>query len=112
MPGVITCGLGEGDGLGLLALLVGALFLRVTVLFFLGAAFGFGLAVGRFGITWPSCCGNAFMLSANTNADTLSILSKLFILLSRFIIAPCRFARTNTHNALKKKFEYVCDNTG
>ena len=116
VPGVITCGLGEGDGLGLLALLVGARFVRVTVLFFFGADFGFGLAAGRFGITCPSCCGNAFiafMLSANANADTLSILSKLFILLSRFIIAPLS-VRENEHSqcSKKKEFEYVCDNTG
>lgn len=46
IPGVITCGLGEGDGLGLLALLVVARLVRVTVRFFLGALFGFGLAAG------------------------------------------------------------------
>ena len=102
IPGVITCGLGEGDSLGLLALLVGARFVRVTVLFFFGADFGFGLAAGRFGITCPSCCGNAFVLSANTNTDTLSILSKLFILLSRFIIAPLS-VRQNEHSQCSKK---------
>lgn len=46
MPGVITCGPGEGEGLGLLVLLMGVRLARVAVLFFLGAAFGFGLAAG------------------------------------------------------------------
>lgn len=51
MPGVMTCGLGDGEGFGVVALLVGARLVRVTVLFFRGAAFGFGFAAGRLGIT-------------------------------------------------------------
>ncbi len=53
MPGVITCGLGEGEGLGLLALLVGVRLARVAVFFFLGALFGFGLLIP--GILLMSC---------------------------------------------------------
>ncbi len=45
MPGVITCRLGEAAGLGLLTLL-GVRLVRVAVLFFLGALFGFGLLTG------------------------------------------------------------------
>jgi hypothetical protein len=46
MPGVITCGLGEGDGLGLVTLFVGVRLTRVAALFFFGALFGLGLAAG------------------------------------------------------------------
>jgi hypothetical protein len=46
MPGVITCGLGDGEDLGLVALLVGVRLARVTVLFLRGALLGFGLAAG------------------------------------------------------------------
>lgn len=45
MPGIIKCGLGEGEGLGLLALL-GVRLVRVAVLFLLGALLGFGLLTG------------------------------------------------------------------
>ncbi len=56
MPGVITCGLSDGEDLGLLALLVGVRLVRVTVLFFLGEAFGFGLLAGFiFDMSCPSC---------------------------------------------------------
>ena len=53
MPGVMTCGLGEGDGFGLVVLGVLARFGRVVVLFFT-ALFGVGFGAG-FGITCPSC---------------------------------------------------------
>ena len=49
IPGVITCGLGDGEGLGLAALRVavrrgrGVLFFGVTRLAFGVAAFGFGM---------------------------------------------------------------------
>lgn len=46
IPGVITCGLGEGVGLGLLALLLGVRLAGIAVLFFLGALLGFGFAAG------------------------------------------------------------------
>ncbi len=45
MPGIIKCGLGEGESLGLLALL-GVRLVRVAVLFLLGALLGFGLLTG------------------------------------------------------------------
>ncbi len=87
MPGVITCGLGEGAGLGLLALLVGVRRARVAVLFFLGALFGFGFAAGL-GMTCPSCCGNTLMVSANIKATALSVRSAILNLLGRFIVPP------------------------
>lgn len=93
MPGVITCGLGEGDGLGRVVLLVGVR-LRVTVLFFLGAAFGFGFAAGL-GITCPSCCGNTLVVSANIKARALSVRSARLKLLGRFMLPPTWFARAN-----------------
>ncbi len=46
MPGVMTCGLGEAEGLVLVTLLVGVRLARVDALFFFGALFGFGLAAG------------------------------------------------------------------
>ena len=69
MPGVITCGVGLGDGLGLVVLLAGVRRARVVVLFFAGRfAAGFRFAAGGFGITCPSCCGNAVLLNPNINA--------------------------------------------
>ena len=93
MPGVITCGLGEGEDLGLVVLLVGVR-LRVTVLFFLGAAlgFGFGFAAGL-GITCPSCCGNTLIVSANIKASALSVRSAILKLLGRFMLPPTWFAQ-------------------
>lgn len=93
MPGVITCGLGEGEGLGLVVLLVGVR-LRVTVLFFLGAAFGFGFAAGL-GMTCPSCCGNTLIVSANIKASALSVRSAILKLLGRFMLPPTWFAQAN-----------------
>src|SRR5688572_30053180 len=91
MPGVITCGLGEGEGLGLLALLMGARLARGAVLFFLGAALGFGFAAGL-GMTCPSCCGNTVTLTANIRASAPSVRSAIFKLLSRFMVPPRRQA--------------------
>ena len=88
MPGIITCGLGEGDGLGLLTLLAGARLERVTVLFFLGAAFGFGFAAGRLGMTCPSCCGKTLMVTANTKANALTVRSATLKLPGRFMVPP------------------------
>ena len=51
IPGVITCGLGDGEGLGLT---VRRVVVRRVVVFFFGAArfgFDFGLAAGALGIT-------------------------------------------------------------
>jgi len=87
MPGVITCGLGEGEGLGVVALLVGVRLVRGTVLLFFGAAFGFGFAAGL-GITCPSCCGNTLIVSANTNASALNGRSAIWKLLGRFMVPP------------------------
>lgn len=91
MPGVITCGLGEGVGLGLVVLLVGARLARGAGLF-LGAArlgLGLGFAAGL-GMTCPSCCGNTLMVSANIKASALSVRSAILKLLGRFIIPPYR----------------------
>ena len=49
MPGVITCP-GDGDGFGLAILRAGGRLARVAVLFFRGAAFGFGFIFDM------SCC--------------------------------------------------------
>ena len=89
MPGVITCGLGEGEGLGLATLLVGARLGRGAALFFLGAAFGFGLAAGFiFDMSCPSCCGKTVTLSANTKASALTVRSAILKLLGRFMVPP------------------------
>lgn len=78
IPGVITCGLGDGEGLGLLTLLVGGRLARVAALFFLGALFGFVLAAGFiFDMSWPSCCGNTLVVSANIKATALTVRSAI-----------------------------------
>lgn len=89
MPGVITCGLGEGEGLGLVSLLVGVRLARVAALFFLGAVFGFGLLAGFiFDMSCPSCCGNALTLTANTKASAQTVRSAILKLLGRFMVSP------------------------
>ncbi len=89
IPGVITCGLGEGEGLGLVTLLVAVRLGRGTALFFLGAAFGFGLAAGFiFDMSCPSCCGKALTLSVNTRASALTARSAILKLLGRFMVTP------------------------
>jgi len=101
MPGVITCGLGEGEGLGLLALLVGVRRARVAVLFFLGALFGFGLLAGFiFDMSCPSCCGNTLMVSANIKASALSVRSAILKLLGRFMVPPYLVREANADNVL------------
>lgn len=75
MPGVITCGLGDGKGRGFAVLRLVLRLERVVVFFFGAARLGFGLAAGRFGITCPSCCGNALLLSAKTSAREQSVRS-------------------------------------
>ncbi len=88
IPRVIMWGLGEGEALGLLALLVGVRLARVT-LFFPGALFGFGLAAGFiFDMSCPSCWGNALTPSANTKDNALTIRSATLKLLSRFMVPP------------------------
>ncbi len=89
MPGVITCELDEGEGLGLLDLLVGVRLGRVAVLFFLGALFDFGLAAGFiFDMSCPSCCGNTLTLTANIRTSALSVRSAILKLLGRFMVPP------------------------
>lgn len=92
IPGVIKCGLGEGEGLGLVVLLV-AVRLRVTVLFFFGAAFGFALVAGL-GITCPSCCGSTLMVSAKVKASAATVRSTNFKFLSRFMVPPTWFCQS------------------
>ena len=99
MPGVITCGLGEGAGLCRVVLLVGVR-LRVTVLFFFGAAFGFGFAAGL-GMTCPSCCGNTLMVSANIKASALSVRSAILKLLGRFIVPPYMVRQSEPSQAVE-----------
>jgi hypothetical protein len=89
MPGVMTCGLGEGEAFGLVVLLVGVRRARGATLF-LGVArfgFGFGFAAG-FGMTCPSCCGNTLMLSAKVKASALNVRSAIFKLPGRFMFPP------------------------
>ncbi len=89
IPGVITCGLGEGEGRGLLALLGVVRLAREAVLFFLGALFGFGLLAGFiFDMSCPSCCGNTLTLTANIRTSALSVRSAILKLLGRFMVPP------------------------
>lgn len=98
MPGVITCGVGDGEGLGLVGLFAGVRLLRVAVLFF-GAAFGFGLAAGL-GMVCPSCCGNTLVVSVNIKASALSGRSAILKLLDKFIVSSTWFAKANSDNVL------------
>lgn len=85
----MTCGLGDGEGLGVVVLLVGVRRARGAGRF-LGAArlgLGLGFAAGL-GMTCPSCCGNTLMVSAHINASALRIRSAILKLLGRFIIPP------------------------
>ncbi|MGI9067968.1 MAG: hypothetical protein ACR2HX_16400 [Pyrinomonadaceae bacterium] len=104
MPGVITCpGVGDGDGLGLVVLLVGVRLTRGAVLFFFGAAFGFGLAAGFIlDMSCPSCCGNALTLSANTKASALTVRSAILKLLGRFMVPPYLVVKANSDDFLDK----------
>lgn len=92
IPGVITCGVGEGEGLGLVRLFA-RVCLRVAVLFF-GAALGFGLAAGL-GMVCPSCCGNALVVSVKTKASALSGRSAILKLLDKFMVPSTWFAKAN-----------------
>ena len=92
----MTCGLGVGEGLGLVALLVGVRLWRGAALF-LGAArlgFGLGLAAGL-GMTCPSCCGNTLLLSAKIKTSALDMRSAIIKLLGRFMVPPTSFAKAN-----------------
>ncbi|MGI8835728.1 MAG: hypothetical protein ACR2H4_03705 [Pyrinomonadaceae bacterium] len=93
MPGVITCGLGEGEGLGVVALLVGLRLVRGAALLFFGAAFGFGFAAGL-GITCPSCCGNTLIVSANIKASALNSRIAIWKLLGQFMVPPQLVAKS------------------
>lgn len=95
IPGVITCGLGEGEGFGLVALLVRRL-ARITVLFFLGALLALGLLAGFiFDMSCPWCCGKAFTLTTNIKASALNVRSAIFKLLGRFMVPLTWFAKAN-----------------
>lgn len=87
IPGVITCGLGDGEGLGL-ALLRVVVRLGRGVLFFGVARLAFGVAAFGLGMTCPSCCGKAVLLSANTIAREQNARSVLFETSDRFIFPP------------------------
>lgn len=83
IPGVITCGLGAGEGLGLAVRRVGVRLVR-GVRFFGVARFGVGVATFGLGITCPSCCGKALLLSASTiareqNARSIRFVSEQFM---------------------------------
>ena len=90
MPGAITCGLGDGEGLGLAVLRVGVRLLRVVVFFFVVARFGLGVAALGFGLgmTCPSCCGKALLLSANISATEQNARSILLVSTDQFIFPP------------------------
>ena len=93
----MTCGLGDGEGLGLVALLVGVRRARGAGRF-LGAA-RLGLALGfaaGFGMTCPSCCGNTLVVSENIKASALSVRSAILKLLGRFMVPPNWLAKANS----------------
>ena len=98
IPGAITCGLGDGEGLGLAVLRVVVGLLRVAVLFFGVARFGFGVAAFGFGLgmTCPSCCGKALLLSANISAREQNARSILFVSTDQFISPPGGDANTRS----------------
>lgn len=87
MPGAITCGLGDGEGLGLATLRVVVRLAR-GVLFFGVARLAFGVAAFGLGMTCPSCCGNALLLSANTSATEQNARSILLVSTDQFIFPP------------------------
>lgn len=77
IPGVMTCGVGDGEGLGLAILRV-VVRLGRGVLFFGVARLAFGVAGFGLGMTCPSCCGKAVVLSANTITKAQNARSGLF----------------------------------
>lgn len=87
IPGVITCGLGDGEGLGFAVLRV-VVRLGRGVLFFGVARLALGVAAFGFGMTCPSCCGKAGLLSANTITRELNARSILFGSTDQFIFTP------------------------
>lgn len=87
MPGAITCGLGDGEGLGLATLRV-VIRLARGVLVFGVARLVFGVAAFGLGMTCPSCCGNALLLSANTSATEQNARSILLVSTDQFIFPP------------------------
>ena len=87
IPGAITWGLGDGEGLGLATLRVVVRLAR-GVLFFGVARLAFGVAAFGLGMTCPSCCGKALLVSANTRATEQNARSILLVLTDRFIFPP------------------------
>lgn len=101
IPGVITCGLGEGEGLRLAVLRV-VVRLGRGVLFLGVARFGFDVAAFGLGMTCPSCCGNALLLSARTSATEQNARSILLVSTDQFIFPPggdCELR--NPHSAIQ-----------
>lgn len=87
IPGVITWGLGDGEGLGRAVLRV-VVRLGRGVLFFGVARLALGVAAFGLGMTCPSCCGKAVLLSANTIAREQNPRSILFLSTDQFICTP------------------------
>ena len=101
MPGVMTCGLGDGEGLGVVALLVGVRRARAAGRFVVVARLGFGLGFAAgLGMTCPSCCGNTLMVSANIKASALNVRSAILKLLDRFIIPPYMVRQSESSQAV------------
>ena len=101
IPGVITCGLGDGEGLGLATLRV-VVRLGRGVLFFGVARLALGVAAFGFGMTCPSCCGKAVLLSANTTAKEQIARSILFLSTDQFIFTPVwRSRNARSHSAIR-----------
>lgn len=86
IPGVMTCGVGDGEGLGLAVLRV-VVRLGRGVLLLVVVRFGFGVAAFGLGITCPSCCGKAVLLSENTSAREQNARSIRFVT-DQFIFPP------------------------
>lgn len=96
MPGTITCGVGEGEGFGVLTRLAGVRRVRVAAFFFFSAVFGFGLLAGFiFDMSCPSCCGTAITLSAHTKTNALTARSAKLKLPDRFMVPPSLFAKAD-----------------
>ena len=101
IPGVMTCGVGDGAGLGLAVLRVVVRLGRGVLL--LGVArFGFGVAAFGLGITCPSCCGKAVLLNANTIAREQNARSFRFVT-DQFIFPPsgdCKLRNPHSANQI------------
>lgn len=89
-----------------MTLLAGVRLARAGVLFFFGAAFGFGLAAGFIlDMSCPSCCGNALTLSANTKASALTVRSAILKLLGRFMDPPYLVRQSEPSQVVDGRYE-------